>query len=84
MQARLLLSQETLGTGEGGKSSSLGLLQGRALCGAPILPLARDECSLTPSPHPHPLNKQHHPPCPPHTQRDLLPREPQLETSRTS
>lgn len=41
--------------------------------GAPILPFALDECALTPSPPPHPLNKQHHPPHPLHTQRHLVP-----------
>lgn len=39
--------------------------------GAPILLFALDECSLTPS-TPPPLNKQRHPPHPPHTQRDLV------------
>lgn len=53
--------------------------------GAPILLFALDECFLTPSPRTHhPLNKQHHPPNPPHAQRDLVPRSPQLEISRIS
>lgn len=52
--------------------------------GAAILPFALDESALTPSPPPHPLNKQYHPLHPPHTQQDLVPRYPQLEISRMS
>lgn len=62
----------------GGGNPTLGGYSGAGHWGAslgevPPLPFALDECSLTPRPPPHPLNKQHRPPHPPHTQRDWCP-----------
>lgn len=57
-----LLSQEAMGTGEGANSPPWGDSRARhwgaSPDGAPILPFALDGCSLTPSPHLHPLNEQ--------------------------